>query len=68
MLFTVAALAGIAVSITGNETAQRWGRGRVVTVAMSTAAALSLLTGWSANAPAIVAVLLVVLWKQCDLF
>jgi len=42
VLFTVAGLAGIAVSITGNETAQRWGRGRVVTVAMSTAAILSL--------------------------
>ena len=46
MLFTLAGLAGIAVSITGNDTAQQWGRGRVVTaVAMSTAAALSLLTG-----------------------
>ena len=40
VLFTVAGLAGIAVSITGNETAQRWGRARVVTVAMSTAAVL----------------------------
>jgi hypothetical protein len=54
MLFTVSGLAGVAVSITGNETAQRWGRGRVVTVAMSTAAVLSLLTGWSASAPAVV--------------
>ena len=63
MLFTVAGLAGIAVSITGNETAQRWGRGRVVTVAMSTAAALSLLTGWSAGAPAVFAAMLVVLWN-----
>jgi len=68
MLFTVAALAGIAVSITGNETAQRWGRGRVVTVAMSTAAALSLLTGWSASAPAVLAALLVVLWNAAIYF
>jgi MFS family permease len=68
MLFTVAGLAGIAVSITGNETAQRWGRGRVVTLAMSTAAALSLLTGWSASAPAVVAAVLVVLWNAAIYF
>jgi predicted MFS family arabinose efflux permease len=63
VLFTIAGLAGIAVSITGNETAQRWGRARVVTVAMGTAAVLSLLTGWSATAPAVVAAALVVLWN-----
>jgi hypothetical protein len=68
VLFTVAGLAGIAVSITGNETAQRWGRGRVVTVAMSTAAILSLLTGWSASAPAVLAALLVVLWNAAIYF
>jgi len=68
VLFTVAGLAGIAVSVTCNETAQRWGRGRVVTVAMSTAA-LSLLTGWSAGAPAVlVAALLVVLWNAAIYF
>ena len=68
VLFTVAGLAGIAVSVTGNETAQRWGRGRVVTVAMSTAAALSLLTGWSAGGPAVLAALLVVLWNAAIYF
>jgi predicted MFS family arabinose efflux permease len=68
LLFTVAALAGIAVSITGNETAQRWGRGRVVTVAMGTATALSLLTGWSASGPAVLAALLVVLWNAAIYF
>ncbi len=68
MLFTVAGLAGIAVSITGNETAQRWGRGRVVTVAMCAAAALSLLTGWSASAPAVFAAVLVVLWNAAIYF
>ena len=62
VLFTVAGLAGIAVSVTGNETAHRWGRARVVTVAMSAAAVLSLLTGWSASAPAVLAAALVVLW------
>jgi hypothetical protein len=46
-LFTIAGLAGVVVSITGNETAQRWGRARVVTVAMSVAAVLSLPIGWS---------------------
>jgi MFS family permease len=68
MLFTIAGLAGIAVSVTGNETAQRWGRGRVVTVAMSAAAILSLLTGWSASAPALLAALLVVLWNAAIYF
>jgi MFS family permease len=68
VLFTAAGLVGIAVSITGNETAQRWGRARVVTVAMSTAAASSLLTGWGANAPAIIAAALVVLWNAAIYF
>jgi MFS family permease len=68
VLFTVAGLAGIAVSVTGNETAQRWGRARVVTVAMSTAAVLSLLTGWSATAPAVLAAALVVLWNAAIYF
>ena len=60
-LFTIAGLAGISVSVTGNEAAQRWGRTRVVTVAMSMAAVLSLVTGWSATAPAVLAAALVVL-------
>jgi hypothetical protein len=68
VLFTVAGLAGIVVSITGNETAQRWGRAHVVTVAMSTAAVLSLLTGWSASAPAVLAAALVVLWNAAIYF
>ena len=68
ILFTVASLAGIAVSITGNETAQRWGRTRVVTAAMSTAAVLSLLAGWSAGLSAPLAALLVVLWNAAIYF
>jgi MFS family permease len=47
VLFTLAGLAGIAVSVTGNETALRHGRGRVVLWAMSAAAALALVTGWA---------------------
>ena len=38
VLFTAAGLAGIAVSVTGNETAQRHGRARVVLWAMTVAA------------------------------
>ena len=68
VLFALVALAGIVVSITGNETAQRRGRGRVVTAAMSAAAVLSLLTGWSASGPTLVAVLLVLLWNSSIYF
>jgi MFS family permease len=67
-LFTLAGLAGIAVSISGNETAQRWGRARVVTAAMLTAAALSMITGWCAVLSAPVAGLLVVLWNAAIYF
>jgi MFS family permease len=68
ILFTLAALVGIAVSVTGNETAQRWGRARVVTVAMSTAAVLSLVTGWSAGGSALLAIALVLLWNAAVYF
>jgi len=68
ILFTLAGLVGIAVSITGNETAQRWGRARVVTIAMSMAAALSLLAGWSAGISALLATVLVLLWNAAIYF
>jgi len=68
VLFTLAGLAGIAFSITCNETAQRWGRAHVVSVAMSTAAVLSLLTRWSATAPAVLAAALVALWNAAIYF
>ena len=63
VLFTASGLFCIAVSITGNELAQRLGRERVVLAAMLSAAALSLLTGWSIAAPALMAVLAVLLWN-----
>ncbi|WP_426954192.1 MFS transporter [Muricoccus radiodurans] len=63
VLFTVAGLAGIAVSVTGNETAQRYGRTRVVTWAMVVAATLSVITGWTFAAPVVVAALAVLLWN-----
>jgi MFS family permease len=62
-LFTVAGLAGVLVSITGNETAQRFGRLRVVVLAMSAAAALSVLAGWSAAISATLAVVVVIVWN-----
>src|SRR5205807_5417694 len=63
VLFTAAGLVGIVFSISGNETAQRVGRLRVVTVAMSIAAALSLLVGWSGALSAPLAIVLVLLWN-----
>jgi predicted MFS family arabinose efflux permease len=68
VLFTLAGFVGIAVSITGNETAQRWGRARVVTAAMSAAAVLSLITGWTGSISAPVAVLFVILWNAAIYF
>jgi MFS family permease len=68
ILFTLAGLAGIAVSVTGNETAQLWGRARVVTAAMSAAAILALVTGWSAGLSAPLAAVLVVLWNAAIYF
>ncbi|WP_431281126.1 MFS transporter [Humitalea sp. 24SJ18S-53] len=62
-LFTVAGLVGIAVSVCGNETAQRFGRARVVAWAMGAAATLALLTGWSGMVSAPLAALCVVLWN-----
>lgn len=63
LLFTAAGLAGIVVSVTGNETAQRIGRSRVVLLAMSTAACLSLVAGWSTAVSVPLAALLVLLWN-----
>lgn len=63
VLFTIAGLIGIVVSITGNETAQRRGRTRVVLAAMSSAAVLSLLAGWSIAVSALLATALVMLWN-----
>jgi MFS family permease len=63
VLFTAAGLVGIAVSITGNETAQRFGRPRVVAAAMGGAAALSLLAGWSLLVSAPLAALCVLAWN-----
>jgi MFS family permease len=62
-LFTAAGLLGIGISILGNETAQRFGRPRLVAAAMGAAALLSLLTGASALLAAPLAALCVLLWN-----
>jgi MFS family permease len=63
LVFTLAGLVGIAVSVTGNETAQRLGRDGVVLAGMTTAAAFAMVTGWSTAVSAPLAAVLVVLWN-----
>ncbi len=63
VLFTAAGFVGIVVSITGNETAQKHGRARVVLWAMTAAAGLSLVAGWSTALSLPLATALVLLWN-----
>lgn len=65
VLVTLIGLVCIAVSVTGNETAQRFGRARLVTLAMASAAFLSLLTGWTAGTSLLLATVLVLVWNAC---
>lgn len=62
-IFTGIGLASIAVSVMGNETAQRFGRARVVAAAMGAAALLAMLTGWAGLVSAPLAVLCILLWN-----
>lgn len=62
-IFTAAGLLGIAVSLMGNEVAQRFGRLRVVTVAMGAGATLALVTGCSFVVSAPLAALCVLAWN-----
>ena len=64
VLFTLAGLAGVAISVTGNETAQRYGRNRVVLGAMLMAAALSLATGWTTGVSVALAIAAVFVWNM----
>lgn len=64
VLFTLAGLAGVAISVTGNETAQRYGRNRVVLWAMTTAAVLSLTVGWTSGVSVTLAVAAVFAWNM----
>jgi MFS family permease len=63
VLVTAIGLVCIAVSVSGNELAQKHGRQRVVVLAMATAAALSLITGWSAGLSFWLALALVLAWN-----
>ena len=62
VLFTIAGMVGIATSISGNEMAQRFGRTRIVTLAMTTSAVLALCTGWTVGLSEALAAVLVVAW------
>lgn len=62
LLFTIAGFVGIAVSISGNEMAQKFGRMRIVTLAIAAAAALALVTGWTVGASMLLATVLVMAW------
>jgi len=62
-LFTVAGFVGVLISISGNETAQRFGRLRLVVLAMSAGAVFSVLAGWSAGVSSTLAVLVVIVWN-----
>jgi MFS family permease len=63
VLFTAAGFVGIVVSVTGNETAQKHGRARVVLWAMTAAAGLSLAAGWTTAVSLPLAVALVLAWN-----
>ncbi len=65
VLVTVIGLICIGISVTGNETAQRFGRLRVVTLAMSSAAVFAVITGWATALPLLLATMLVLVWNAC---
>ena len=62
-IFTVAGLLGIAVSLTGNVVAQRFGRLRAGSLAMGGGAVFALLAGGSALVSAPLAALCVIAWN-----
>lgn len=68
MLFTCAGLAGVAISVTGNETAQRYGRNRVVLGAVTVAAMLALGSGWTTGISSVLAAACVVIWNMAIYF
>ena len=63
VLFTAAGFVGIVVSVTGNETAQKHGRARVVLWAMTAAAGFSVVAGWTTSISLPLATALVLLWN-----
>ena len=63
VLFTIAGLVGIAVSLSGNEASERFGRARVVALAMLGGAAMSVVTGFAAGAAPLLALACVFAWN-----
>jgi predicted MFS family arabinose efflux permease len=63
VLFTIAGLVGIAVSLSGNEASERFGRGRVVGAAMLSGAALAAVTGFTAGSAPLLALGFVLAWN-----
>ncbi len=62
ILFTIANLISIVVSISGNELVQKFGRMRIITLAFVSAAILSVFTGWTVGASMLLATCLVMAW------
>jgi MFS family permease len=63
VLFTLAGLVGIAVSLSGNEASEHLGRGRVVAAAMLGGAGLAALTGFAMGAAPLLVVAAVFAWN-----
>lgn len=62
ILLSIANFVGIAVSVSGNELAQRHGRIRVVSLAFCAAAAFALVTGWTLGTSMLLSAALIVVW------
>jgi MFS family permease len=62
VLLSIANFVGIAISVSGNELAQRYGRFRVVSSAFGAAAVLALMTGWTVGTSMLLSATLIILW------
>lgn len=63
VLFTLSGLIGIAVSLTGNELSERFGRARIVPLAMLGGAGFAAVTGFSAGSAPLLALAFVLAWN-----
>ena len=62
VLLSIANFAGIVVSISGNELAQRYGRMRIVSLAIGAAALLALVSGWTLGTSMLLSAGLIIVW------
>lgn len=62
VLLSIANFVGIAVSVSGNELAQRYGRMRVVSLAFGAAALFALATGWTLGTSMLLSATLIIVW------